>query len=94
MAAYTAALKGKFYPSGLDTKTEAFYGAPVSLMGIPAGDNVPVEITNHSLFEIGDSLVPLSTPTFGTKIDSYADRVNRSVKEVLSLRGRVMALLN
>lgn len=79
MAAYTKALKEKFYPSGFDPKKEAFYGAPVSLMGIPAGNNVPVEITNSSVFDIGDAIIPLNTPTFGSRVDKYSERVNRFV---------------
>jgi hypothetical protein len=73
---YTAELKTRFF-GNLDPKKEAFYAAPLSLMGVPAGSTTPNEVTNQAVYSIADSLLHLDTPVFGAKVDSYADRVRR-----------------
>lgn len=77
---YAAGLKKQFF-GDLNPETEAFYAAPISLMGIPAGSTTPNEVTNQAVYNIADNLLHLNTPAFGSKVDGYAERVRRNVEQ-------------
>ncbi|KAF4438587.1 hypothetical protein FACUT_4862 [Fusarium acutatum] len=63
--AYAKAFQAKFF-SNLDTKNEIFYAAPIGVMGIPAGGNIPQEITNKGVYDIGDAVMQLDAPVFAS----------------------------
>ncbi|KAF5564748.1 hypothetical protein FPHYL_4605 [Fusarium phyllophilum] len=72
--AYTKALQTKFF-SNLDTKNETFCAAPIGMMGIPAGGNIPQEITNKGVYDIGDVAIQLDAPAFDAKTKKYSQRL-------------------
>ncbi|KAG5758281.1 hypothetical protein H9Q72_013586 [Fusarium xylarioides] len=72
--AYTKALQTKFF-SNLDTKNEIFCAAPIGVMGIPAGGNIPQEITNKGVYDIGDVVMQLEAPVFEAGSKKYSQRL-------------------
>ena len=72
--AYTKALQTKFF-SNLDSKNEIFYAAPIGMMGIPAGANIPQEITNKGVYDIGDALMQSDAPVFDAGSKKYSQRL-------------------
>ncbi|KAI1049698.1 hypothetical protein LB505_011865 [Fusarium chuoi] len=72
--AYTKALQTKFF-SNLDTNNELFYAAPIATMGIPAGNNIPQEITNKGAYDIGDVVMQLDAPVFTAGSKKYSQRL-------------------
>lgn len=73
---YSNALKNKFF-GNLDPKQEAFYAAPIGTVVVPVGTNIHPEITDKAIADIGDTLMDLKTPLFGTNSQSYIQRVGR-----------------
>ncbi|KAF5636177.1 hypothetical protein F52700_5491 [Fusarium sp. NRRL 52700] len=72
--AYAKALQARFF-SNLDTKNEIFYAAPIGRMGIPGGDNIPQEIINKGVYDIGDVLLQLDRPVFAAGSKKYTQRL-------------------
>ncbi|PNP83780.1 hypothetical protein FNYG_02468 [Fusarium nygamai] len=79
--AYTKALQTKFF-SNLDTKNEIFYAAPIGMMGIPAGANIPQEITNKGVYDIGDAVMQLDAPVFDAGSKKYSQRLQEVLGSV------------
>lgn len=73
---YSNALKTKFF-ANLDPKHEAFYAAPIGAVVVPVGTNIHQEITNKAIADIGDTLMDLKNPVYGTNSQSYIQRVSR-----------------
>ncbi|KAF5661258.1 hypothetical protein FCIRC_11900 [Fusarium circinatum] len=83
--AYAKALQTKFF-SNLDTKNEIFYAAPIGVMGIPVGGNIPQEITNKGVYDIGDAVMQLDAPVFASGDKKYSQRL-QEVLGAVELRG-------
>lgn len=73
---YSNALKTKFF-ANLDPTHEAFYAVPIGAVVVPVGTNIHQEITNKAIADIGDSLMNLKNPVYGTNSQSYIQRVNQ-----------------
>ena len=74
--AYSNALQGKYF-GGINTKDHAFFTAPMSRVGIPAGTGVDQAITNLGIYQCADPLLDLSSPMFAAGEGSYIERQMR-----------------
>jgi hypothetical protein len=63
---------GKF-----DSKKQAFFTAPIGVMGIPAGGNITAPYTNFGIYNVADSLLDVNNPVFTAGTGSYIDRQMR-----------------
>ncbi|KAF5549308.1 hypothetical protein FMEXI_4295 [Fusarium mexicanum] len=79
--AYAKALQARFF-TNLDTKNEIFYAAPIGMMGIPGGNNIPQEITNKGVYDIGDVLLQLDRPVFAAGSQKYSQRLQNALGAV------------
>jgi len=82
--AYNTGLRKHIFSGNkLDPKTQAFFTAPVGTMGIAAGANIPKEITNFGIFNVGDTLLDINSPVFTPgNGGSYIDRQSRYLSAV------------